>query len=52
MTVYQTIECTCGWRVEDLVGSKRAQVVADRHESQYLARRAYRHDTTITEEVR
>ncbi len=51
MTVYQTIECRCGWRAEGVDDDVKAQVIADRHEASDV-RRAYRHDTHIVEEAR
>jgi hypothetical protein len=39
--------CKCGWRAEPVADRKRAEVIADTHETS--ARHAHKHDTSIFE---
>jgi len=52
-------ECKCGWREESRVRLPEAvgkthrylEAVAAAHEAQFLARRAYRHEAEVRDEV-
>jgi len=46
-----SVQCKCGHKIEGLESRIAAEVAADRHESSDV-RRPYRHETTITQEVK